>query len=67
MGILTDQLAQSKLGLKGSTPSVREGALQTSKLHAQGTSMLPGHSIHDLDGLKPNVAGKLPYTDNLPK
>lgn len=67
MGILTDQLAQSKLGLKGSTPAKREGAFQTSQLHAQGTKMKADHSIHDLDGLKPNFPGKVPYTENLPQ
>jgi hypothetical protein len=67
MGILKDQLTQSKLGLKGSTPSTREGALPTSKLHAQGSAMLPNHSVHDFDGLAPNTPGKVPYTANLPK
>ena len=70
MGILKNQLAQSKLSLKGSTPTTREGAIATSQLHAQGsnpTTMLAKHSIHDLDGLKPSLKGKLPYADNLPE
>ena len=70
MGILKNQLKQSKLSLQGSTPATREGAKAVSQLHAQGsnpTTMLGRHSIHDLDGLKPSIKGKLPYTDNLPE
>ena len=43
--------------LKGITPPTREGALNTSQLHAQGVdpnrTMKPDHSVHDLDGLTP--------------
>ena len=50
--------------LKGLTPPTREGALNTSQLHAQGvnpTKMKPEHSIHDLDGSTPSK-----YLDNKP-
>lgn len=49
MGLL-DKLAESKFGLKGVQPEIREGALPTSQLHAQGTAMKPDHSKFDLDG-----------------
>lgn len=56
MGILKDQLKNSSLGLKGTTPATREGANPASQLHAQGsnpTGMQSSHSIHDLDGKTP--------------
>lgn len=64
MGILKNQLTQSKHSLKGATPATREGALPGSQLHAQGkpTVMKAEHSVHDLDGLTPSK-----YTDNLPE
>jgi hypothetical protein len=63
-GILNNQLPGSKLGLKGSTPSTREGALSTSQVHAQGANpskMKAEHSVYDLDGkTQPK------YSDNPP-
>lgn len=62
-GILKNQLV-SVHGLKGSTPSTREGALSTSQLHAQGarpTNMKPEHSVYDLDGKTQDK-----YLDNPP-
>lgn len=62
-GILKNQLG-SRLGLQGTTPATREGALTTSQLHAQGaapTTVQPDHSIHDLDGATPEK-----YLDNPP-
>lgn len=51
------------LGLGGATPQAREGAsATTSKIHVDGTSQKPEHSVLDLDG---KIASK--YTDNLPK
>jgi len=63
MGILKNQL-QSNLGLKGSTPDTREGALSTSQIHAQGTpaELKADHSVHDLDGKTPEK-----YLDNKPE
>lgn len=55
-GILNDQLSSSRLGLKGATPEIREGALDTSQLHAQEidpTIMKAEHSVHDLNGKVP--------------
>ena len=47
----------------GLAPAVREGALNTSQLHAQGEdgsrTINPDHSIHDLDGISPSQT----YTD----
>jgi hypothetical protein len=62
MGILKNQLG-SNLGLKGETPAKREGALNTSQLHAQGTpsAMKADHSLLDLDGQTPER-----YLDNPP-
>ena len=65
-GILNDQLSNSRLGLKGATPEKREGALDTSQLHAQEvnpTIMKAGHSVHDLDGKVPSSN----YRDNAPE
>ena len=49
----------SQHSLGGVTPPIREGALTTSELHAQGIDpnkvMKPDHSIHDFDGLAPAV------------
>ena len=56
MGILKN-IGSSILGLKGETPSTREGAIPESQLHAQ-EPFPPGnvkqeHSVHDLNGLSP--------------
>ena len=62
-GILNNQLV-SQLGLKGTTPNPREGALSTSQLHAQGAApskMKAEHSIYDLDGQTQDK-----YLDNPP-
>lgn len=67
MGILQNQLKGTNLGLKGSTPDLRAGALPTSQLHAQGAapaSMKADHSIYDLDG---GVGIKGKYVDNAPE
>lgn len=64
MGILKDQLKQSSLGLKGSTPAQREGAKNSSKLHY--TDSLSVAKL-DLDGVAPEIAGKVPYLNNLPE
>ena len=64
MGIFKNQLS-SNLGLKGETPVTREGALNSSELHAQGfapTSLKPDHSKYDLDGKTPSK-----YLDNKPE
>jgi hypothetical protein len=63
MGILKNQL-NSNLGLKGATPDLRAGALNTSELHAQGkpASLKADHSVHDLDGKTPEK-----YLDNKPE
>lgn len=49
----------SQFSLGGNTPNIREGALKSSQLHAQGVDpnkiMKPDHSIHDLDGLAPAI------------
>ena len=49
----------SQHSLGGITPAVREGALTTSELHAQGIDpnkiMKPNHSVHDFDGLTPAI------------
>lgn len=66
MSILNNQLAQSKLGLKGSTPETREHARTDSELHVLGTAnkrVEPNHSNLDLDGLTPTNQ----YLNNLPK
>lgn len=59
MGILTNQLQSSKLGLKGTTPATRSGALPTSTIHSQDALAV---STLDLDGNTPSK-----YTDSLPK
>lgn len=59
MGILSKQLPESKLGLKGQTPSQRAGALNTSTLHIKDS--LEASKL-DLDGTTPSK-----YSDNLPK
>lgn len=50
MDILKTQLNGSKLGLKGKTPEIRPGAVNTSKLHY--TDSLSSSQL-DLDGNKP--------------
>lgn len=57
MGILSNQLPNSTLGLKGSTPATREGALPTSQKHykTELKSQTAEHSIHDLDGQRPDT------------
>ena len=51
--------------LKGERPATREGALNTSQLHAQGVdpnrTMKANHSVHDLNGLTHGVN----YTDTI--
>jgi len=64
MGIFKNQLS-SNLGLKGETPATREGALNTSEIHAQGSapaSLKSDHSKYDLDGKTPSK-----YLDNKPE
>jgi hypothetical protein len=58
MGILNNQLKQSTLGLKGSTPPQRAGALPTSKTHNLDSL---GKSRLDLDAITPAK-----YLDNKP-
>jgi len=59
-------LKDSQLGLKGSTPSKREGASKESQLHVKvnGTSFsrTSGQSTLDLDGKKPET-----YRDTAPE
>ena len=59
MGILKNQLSQSILGLKGTTPAKRAGASPNSKLHN-----LQSLSISNLD-----IDAKTPskYIDNKPE
>jgi hypothetical protein len=67
MGILKDQLKQSRLGKKGATPPTREGANPNSQVHAQEarpTVMKAAHSEYDLDGKKP---ARGTYRDNAPE
>lgn len=67
MGILSNQLPVSRLGLKGEQQEKRAGALSTSQLHAQGvapTNMRAEHSVHDLDGKVPATGT---YRDNAPE
>ena len=58
MGILKNQLQKSILGLKGSTPAKRPGALPSSKLHNLKSIT---RSNLDLDGITPSK-----YSDNKP-
>tara|TARA_E500000318_G_C3562576_1_gene214145 strand:- start:2203 stop:2433 length:231 start_codon:yes stop_codon:yes gene_type:complete len=58
----------------GGTPSQVPGASKQSKLHFEysinndpNSIGNPAPSVLDLNGKKPNVPGKLPYIDNLPK
>lgn len=72
MGILKDQLPQSKLGLKGNTPATRAGAQKTSTMHYQSSinnnPAIPQQpSSLDFDGAQPNIPGKVPYMNNLPE
>ena len=57
MGILkTFKTTPSVHSLKGTTPETREGALNTTQLHAQGTNpakVKAGASKLDLDGKTP--------------
>jgi hypothetical protein len=62
---LKDSVKVSTLSLKGEKPAIRDGALNTSDLHAQGSqpsNMKAEHSIHDLDGATPPK-----YLDNPPQ
>ena len=59
MGILKNQLTQSILGLKGSTPPTRAGALPTSKKHNLDSL---DKSRLDLDAATPAK-----YSDNKPE
>lgn len=59
MGILSTQLEGSKLGLKGTTPAKRAGAINTSTIHSQDSLVA---STLDLDGKTPSK-----YADNLPE
>ena len=55
MGLL-EKIGSSILGLKGETPSTRDGAIPESQLHAQGVNpskVKQEHSVHDLNGLTP--------------
>ena len=54
MAILKNQI-NSSLGLKGTTPPVRENALSTSELHfkSKPKSQTAEHSTLDLDGKTP--------------
>lgn len=66
MGIKSKFLDNPSIhSLNGDTPATREGALKTSQLHAQGVdpnrTMKADHSVHDLDGLTPEVN----YTDRI--
>ena len=65
MGILKNQLPNSTLGLKGSTPSTIAGSLSTSQTHynTKLKAQKPDHSIHDYDGQRPDPA----YLENLPE
>tara|TARA_A100001201_G_scaffold27427_2_gene30126 strand:+ start:8048 stop:8242 length:195 start_codon:yes stop_codon:yes gene_type:complete len=58
MGILKSFNTQpSRHSLKGETPDIRDGALKTSQLHAQGTNpakVKAGASELDLDGKTPD-------------
>jgi len=66
MSILNNQLFNSELGLKGSTPETREHARTDSQLHVKGTAekrVEPLSSNLDLDGLTPTDQ----YLNNLPK
>lgn len=80
MGLL-DLLPNSKLGLKGATPSRIDSANPASTLHhnssinnnpALGANMPPPSSL-DLNGVPPTMSSvqgstqKLPYTQHLPK
>ena len=65
-GILNNQLPNSILGLQGSTPATRPGAVNTSTLHNQSSiNNQPGinraPSALDLNGLTPEK-----YLDNPP-
>ena len=63
-GILDKQLPNSVLGLKGSTPAKRKGAVQTDDIHFEGgTSKVhqEGHTGLQLGGLPTK------YYDNLPE
>ena len=59
MGILSTQLQGSKLGLKGQTPSLRQGASSSSTIHSTDALV---KSTLDLDGTTPSK-----YSDNLPE
>lgn len=59
MGILQNQLTKSNLGLKGSTPAVREDAKNTSTMHFQSSinnkpEIAKAPSVLDLDGKTPS-------------
>lgn len=65
MGILKNQLQSSDLGLKGSTPTKREGASPNSNLHSitKGTSStISFNSELDIDGNTPEK-----YSNNKPQ
>ena len=51
MGILKN-IGSSILGLKGETPSIRDGANPKSEPYPPG-NMKQEHSVHDLNGLSP--------------
>ena len=66
-GILNNQLPNSILGLQGSTPAIRPGAIKTSTLHNQSSinnqpAIEQSPSGLDLDGNTPNK-----YLDNPPQ
>lgn len=67
MSLLT-KVKESVLGLKGQTPSVRDGAKKTSTLHFNSSitdspDILAGESKLSLKGKKPSTN----YLDNLPE
>jgi hypothetical protein len=59
MGILSNQLTNSKLGLKGNKPAQRAGSLPSSTIHSKESL---AKSTLDLDGNTPDK-----YTDSLPE
>ena len=62
-GILTDQLQSSDLGLKGETPGIRAGALDSSTLHFE--SSINNTPKIDRPASKLDLDGKTPskYTN----
>lgn len=62
MGILSNQLQNSKLGLKGATPELRAGALAENDSKVRnGVHITAPHTELELTGTPKK------YLDNLPK